>query len=161
MRPSLFGNVTDDLSLYKYLCLRVKAGGDPQTRNGYFVNVQTDGPIETDLWQHRLYLRGNGEWEDVLVCRVHDFFRYRYSNTLRKFQVPLHKFILTNSGEAVNSTMAMMSESIKSIGISLLGGNANIQGKFELGIDYIGATADVSRLFTGKRGPRFELNLLS
>ncbi|KAG8964796.1 hypothetical protein FRC00_001143 [Tulasnella sp. 408] len=126
MRPSLFGNVTDDLSLYKYLCLRVKAGGDPQTRNGYFVNIQTDGPIETDLWQHRLYLRGNGQWEDVLV--------------------PLHKFILTNSGEAVNSNMAMMSESIKSIGISLLGGNANIQGKFELGIDYIGATTDPNDL---------------
>ncbi|KAG9017146.1 hypothetical protein FRB90_001570 [Tulasnella sp. 427] len=126
MRPSLFGNVTDDLSLYKYLCLRVKAGGDPQTRNGYFVNIQTDGPIETDLWQHRLYLRGDGEWENVLV--------------------PLHKFILTNSGEAVNSEMAMMSESIKSIGISLLGSNANLQGKFELGIDYIGATADVNDL---------------
>ena len=70
MRPSLFGNVTDDLSLYKYLSLRVRAGGDPRTRNGYFVNVQTEGPVETDVWQHRLYLRGNGEWEDVLVYLV-------------------------------------------------------------------------------------------
>ncbi|KAG8900522.1 hypothetical protein FRB99_005992 [Tulasnella sp. 403] len=124
MRPSLFGNVTDDLSLYKYLSLRVRSGGDPRTRNAYFVNVQTDGPVQSDLWQHRLYLRGDGTWEDVLV--------------------PLNKFILTNSGEAVNSDMTMMKEAIRSVGISLLGGNANIQGKFELGIESISATNDSS-----------------
>lgn len=73
--------------------------------------------------------------------------------------MPLHKFILTNSGEAVNSNMAMMSESIKSIGISLLGGNANIQGKFELGIDYIGATTDVSGSSPGSPTSRISLNL--
>jgi len=120
MRPSLFGNVTDDLSLYKYLALRVRAGGDPRTRNAYFVNIQTDGPIESDLWQHRLYLRGNGDWEDVLV--------------------PFNNFILTNSGEAVNTDLVMMREAIRSVGISILGGNVNVQGKFELGLDSINAT---------------------
>ena len=59
-------------------------------------------------------------------------------------QVPLNKFILVNSGEAVNSDMAMMTEAIRSIGVSLLGGNANIHGKFELGLDSISATNGVS-----------------
>ncbi|KAG8932038.1 hypothetical protein FRC02_001727 [Tulasnella sp. 418] len=122
MRPSLFGNVTDDASLHQYLALRVRAGGDPRTRNGYFVNIQTDGPVQSDLWQHRLYLRKDGEWEDVLI--------------------PFSSFILTNSGEAVSSDMTMMREQIRSIGISLLGGKANVQGPFELGIDSIGLTND-------------------
>ena len=59
--------MTNDLSHHRYLALRVRAGGDPKTRTGYFVNLQTDGPVQTDLWQHRLFLRGNGEWEDVYV----------------------------------------------------------------------------------------------
>lgn len=140
MRPSLFGLVTDDLSLFKYLSLRVRAGGDPKTHNGYFVNIQTDGPVETDLWQHRLYLRGNGDWEDVLVNPPVIFPTIVL---ILDSQLPLNNFMLTNSGEAVNTDMTMMKESVKSIGISLLGGNANIHGKFELTIDSIGATNEV------------------
>jgi NADH dehydrogenase [ubiquinone] 1 alpha subcomplex assembly factor 1 len=54
--------------------------------------------------------------------------------------------MLTNSGEAVSSDMRMMQEAIRSVGISLLGGKANIQGHFELGIDCIGATNEVCTL---------------
>jgi NADH dehydrogenase [ubiquinone] 1 alpha subcomplex assembly factor 1 len=35
----------------------------------FFVNVQTDGPVTSDLFQHRLYLdesKGNA-WQDVVV----------------------------------------------------------------------------------------------
>lgn len=53
--------------MYKYLALRVRAAGDPPTRNSYFVNIQTDGPVQTDLWQHRLYFEKEGEWEDIFV----------------------------------------------------------------------------------------------
>ena len=64
----MFGNLLDDASGYDYLALRLRAGGDPVTHNSYFVNVQTTGPIQTDLWQHRLYFRrGDNKWEDVFV----------------------------------------------------------------------------------------------
>lgn len=35
----------------------------------FFVNVQTDGPVTSDLFQHRLFLdesKGNA-WQDVIV----------------------------------------------------------------------------------------------
>ena len=51
-----------------YLALRVRLRGSPRTRNSYFVNIQTDGYVTNDLWQHRLYFqRDDGEWEDVYV----------------------------------------------------------------------------------------------
>jgi hypothetical protein len=57
-----------DMSLHQYLALRVRLGGHPRTRNSYFVNIQTDGAINADLWQHRLYTRrDDGDWEDVFV----------------------------------------------------------------------------------------------
>lgn len=70
IRTTLFGHITDDLSLYSYLALRVRASGEPRMRSAYFVNIQTDGPVPSDLWQHRLYLREDADgktWENVLV----------------------------------------------------------------------------------------------
>ena len=67
-RPTLFGQLTDDLSAHSYLALRLRAGGHPRTRNSYFVNVQTDGSFKNDLWQHRLFFNmSDGGWEDVFV----------------------------------------------------------------------------------------------
>lgn len=67
-RPTIFGDLMDDVSQHEYLALRVRLGGDPRSRNSYFVNIQTDGPISTDLFQHRLYFKRNdGFWEDVFV----------------------------------------------------------------------------------------------
>lgn len=43
----------------------------------------------------------------------------------------------TNAGEMSEFQMEMMTESIKSVGISLLGGNSGVEGKYELGIDSI------------------------
>lgn len=61
--------MTDDLTLHNYLALRVRAAGDPRTRTAYFVNIQTEGEIPTDLWQHRLYLpeTSGNTWENVIV----------------------------------------------------------------------------------------------
>ncbi|KAF8199656.1 complex I intermediate-associated protein CIA30 [Pholiota molesta] len=116
-RPTLFGDILDDASMYNYLALRLRAGGDPQTLNSYFVNVQTTGPVQTDLWQHRLYFRKHNAWEDVFI--------------------PFDSFVRTNAGEMSEFQLEMMTESIKSIGISLLGGNSGVEGKYELGIDSI------------------------
>ncbi|KAF9484324.1 complex I intermediate-associated protein CIA30 [Pholiota conissans] len=117
-RPTLFGDMMDDASGYNYLALRLRAGGEPQTHSSYFVNIQTSGPVQTDLWQHRLFFRKhNNSWEDVFI--------------------PFTSFVRTNAGEMSEYQMEMMTESIKSIGISLLGGNSGVEGKYELGIDSI------------------------
>ena len=67
----MFGELTDDVSNHHFLALRVRAAGHPRTRGSYFVNVQTEGPTNDDLWQHRLYFaRDDGGWEDVFVRLV-------------------------------------------------------------------------------------------
>lgn len=37
----------------------------------YFVNIQTDGPVTSDLFQHRLWLgeEEGGEWQTVVVSK--------------------------------------------------------------------------------------------
>lgn len=60
--------MTWDVENHEYLALRVRAGGHPRTRHAYYLNIQTDGPITTDLWQHRIYFRrDDGGWEDLFV----------------------------------------------------------------------------------------------
>ncbi|KAH9838668.1 complex I intermediate-associated protein CIA30 [Rhodofomes roseus] len=117
-RTSLFGEITNDVSLHKYLGLRVRGAGHPRTRNSYYVNIQTDGPITTDLWQHRLYFRrDDGGWEDIFI--------------------PFDAFVLTNVGEVSYEQMEMFRERVRTVGISLLGGNSGVEGPYELGIDSI------------------------
>ncbi|KAI0749841.1 complex I intermediate-associated protein CIA30 [Daedaleopsis nitida] len=112
-RNTLFGEMTEDVSNHEFLALRVRALGHPRTRNSYFVNLQTDGPITTDLWQHRLFFRrDDGGWEDVFI--------------------PFKDFVLTNTGELVADQVEMYRERVRTIGISLL-------GNYELGIDSIRA----------------------
>ncbi|KAI0663754.1 complex I intermediate-associated protein CIA30 [Cubamyces menziesii] len=119
-RPTLFGEMTDDVSNHEYLALRVRALGHPRTRNSYFVNLQTDGPITTDLWQHRLFFRrDDGGWEDIFI--------------------PFKDFVLTNAGELVPHQIKMYRERVRTVGISLLGGNSGVEGPYELGIDHISA----------------------
>ncbi|KAF9532592.1 NADH:ubiquinone oxidoreductase intermediate-associated protein 30 [Crepidotus variabilis] len=117
-RPSLFGNLTDDASGHDYIALRLRVAGDPQTHNSYFVNVQTAGPISTDLWQHRLFFqKGDGAWENVYI--------------------PLESFVRTNAGRMSENQIEMWKEKVKSVGISLLGGNSGVEGKYELNVESI------------------------
>ncbi|KAF8553979.1 complex I intermediate-associated protein CIA30 [Imleria badia] len=127
-RPSLFGEICDDVSNHQYLALRLRLGGDPRTRNSYYVNLQTDGPVTTDLWQHRLYFKRNdGGWEDIFV--------------------PFDNFILTNTGELVQHQITMFRQRIRTVGISMLGGNSGVSGLYDLGIHSIRAVneEDLSR----------------
>ncbi|KAH7927957.1 complex I intermediate-associated protein CIA30 [Leucogyrophana mollusca] len=127
-RPTLFGEMMDDVSNHQFLALRLRLGGDPRTRNSYFVNLQTDGPVTTDLWQHRLYFqRNDGGWEDVFI--------------------PFENFVLTNTGELVQHQITMMRERVRTVGISLLGGNSGVSGSYDLGVDSIRAVneEDVTR----------------
>ncbi|KAI0787994.1 complex I intermediate-associated protein CIA30 [Fomes fomentarius] len=119
-RTTLFGEITEDVSNHEYIALRVRALGHPRTRNSYFVNLQTDGPITTDLWQHRLFFRrDDGGWEDIFI--------------------PFRDFVLTNAGELVPHQVQMYRERVRTVGISLLGGNSGVEGSYELGIDSIQA----------------------
>ena len=59
--------MNEDGALHDYLGLRVRVGGAPDTKNVYYVNIQLDDYVRSDLWQHRLFLRGHGDWEEVLV----------------------------------------------------------------------------------------------
>ncbi|KAI0703804.1 complex I intermediate-associated protein CIA30 [Cytidiella melzeri] len=119
-RPTLFGEITEDVSNYRFLALRLRAAGHPRTRNSYYVNIQTDGPITSDLWQHRLFFqRDDGGWEDLFI--------------------PFNSFVLTNTGEISSEQVTMYRERVRTIGISLLGGNSGVEGTYELGIDSIRA----------------------
>ncbi|WFD29084.1 hypothetical protein MSPP1_000089 [Malassezia sp. CBS 17886] len=68
----------------------------------FFVNIQTDGPVTTDLFQHRLPLdpaKGDA-WQTVTI--------------------PLDSFVLTNMGVVADSQISMMREKISTVGISVL-----------------------------------------
>lgn len=147
-RTTLFGEIVDDVSNHQFLALRLRLGGDPRLRNSYFVNLQTDGPITTDLWQHRLYFqRNDGGWEDVFVCPIHTLPFAWAPTDHNAFKIPFENFILTNTGELVQHQIAMMRERVRTVGISLLGGNSGVSGSYDLGIDSIRAVneEDVTR----------------
>lgn len=87
--------MTDDLSLYNYLALRVRASGEPRTRSAYFVNIQTDGPVPSDIWQHRLYLGDEADgktWEDVIVR-----FSFSFVNTIPSLKHVEYRFLSVHS----------------------------------------------------------------
>jgi len=109
-RPTIFGIQTWDTSTYTFLKVRVKPSPDEGMR--YFVNIQTDGPVQSDLFQHRLWLGEPGKWQDVLV--------------------PFSDFTLTNTGALSETQIEMFREKVRTVGISVLGPG---EGPFELGIE--------------------------
>jgi len=94
-KPTLFGRGFWDIDPYTHMCLRVKSDG-----RKYFVNVQTDSIVPTDLHQHRLTARQPGAWETVVIN--------------------LKDFVRTNHGEVVNPQSEMLRQAVKSVGISLI-----------------------------------------
>lgn len=52
-------------------------------------------------------------------------------------QIPFDNFVRTNAGEMSQTQIEMVREKVKSVGISILGGNSGVEGKYELGIDSI------------------------
>ena len=112
-RPaSIFGKNLWDIDPYNYLGLRVKSDG-----RKYFVNLQTETIVPTDIHQHRLYACRPGEWETVLI-KWNDFVR-------------------TNHGVVVEPQMEMLRQKVRTIGIGLID---RVPGPFELEISSIWAT---------------------
>jgi NADH dehydrogenase [ubiquinone] 1 alpha subcomplex assembly factor 1 len=114
--PTLFGRSLWNIDPYVYLALRVKSDG-----RSYFVNVQTESVVPTDLHQHRLFVKKPGEWETVLI-KWNDFVR-------------------TNHGFVVEPQTEIMRQKVKSIGVGL---TDRIPGPFELCIERMWATNDES-----------------
>ncbi|MCJ1421236.1 hypothetical protein MMC32_007598 [Xylographa parallela] len=111
-KGTIFGKSLWDVDPYAYLGLRVKSDG-----RKYFVNVQTETIVPTDLHQHRLYTRRPGEWETILI---------KWSD-----------FVRTNHGVVVEPQMEMMRQKVRTIGIGLID---RIPGPFDLAIGRIWAT---------------------
>jgi NADH dehydrogenase [ubiquinone] 1 alpha subcomplex assembly factor 1 len=118
-----FGKLFWDIDPYMYLALRVKSDG-----RRYFVNIQTDSIVETDIHQHRLYTHMHqgsntddpsapAQWETVLI----------------KF----HEFVRTNHGVVTEPQSEMLRQKVKSFGIGLIDRQ---EGPFELAIGAMWAT---------------------
>ena len=116
-RPAtLFGKSLWDIDPYVYLALRVKSDG-----RKYFVNVQTESIVPTDLHQHRLYARRPGEWETVLI--------------------QWNEFVRTNHGVVVEPQTEMLRQKVRTVGIGLID---RVPGPFDLAVSRVWATNGLS-----------------
>ncbi|KAH6651808.1 complex I intermediate-associated protein 30-domain-containing protein [Truncatella angustata] len=110
--PTIFGRSVWNIDMYAYLALRIKSDG-----RSYFVNVQTESVVPTDLHQHRLFTRRPGEWETILI-KWNDFVR-------------------TNHGFVVEPQTEILRQKVTSLGIGL---TDRVPGPFELCIESMWAT---------------------
>ena len=111
-KSSFYGTPTFDVSPYKYLAMRVRSSDSRR----YFINLQSDSYMSTDLYQHRLFLQRPGEWEDVML--------------------PWTDFTLTNNGQIQETQVEMDKYRLKTVGISVLD---RLPGPFSLDVHYINA----------------------
>lgn len=109
---TLFGKSLWDIDSYAFLALRIKSDG-----RKYFVNLQTESIVPTDIHQHRLYARRPGEWETVLI--------------------KWNEFVRTNHGIVVEPQTELLRQKVRTVGISLID---RVPGPFELCIERIWAT---------------------
>lgn len=115
--PTVFGKSLWDIDPYTYLALRVKSDG-----RKYFVNIQTESIVPTDIHQHRLYVRQQGEWETVWI----------------KFS----EFVRTNHGTVVEPQREMLRQKVRTVGVSLID---RVPGPFHLSISKIWASNRLSK----------------
>ncbi|KAH7342410.1 complex I intermediate-associated protein-like protein CIA30 [Rhexocercosporidium sp. MPI-PUGE-AT-0058] len=109
---TIFGKSLWDIDPYSYLALRIKSDG-----RKYFVNIQTDSIVPTDLHQHRLYARRPGEWETVLI--------------------KWNEFVRTNHGVVVEPQTELLRQKVRTVGIGLID---RVPGPFELCVERVWAS---------------------
>ncbi|SPN99764.1 probable complex I intermediate-associated protein CIA30 precursor, mitochondrial [Cephalotrichum gorgonifer] len=115
-KRTLFSRGLWDIDPYTYLALRLKSDG-----RSYFINVQTESIVPTDLHQHRLFAKRPGEWETVLI-KWNDFVR-------------------TNHGMPIEPQTELLRQKVNSVGVGL---TDRVPGPFELCIERIWTTNDAS-----------------
>jgi len=94
----------------------------------------------TDLWQHRLYFRGGlqSDYGEIRVCVVRPL---TFDLDTQTPQIPFKDFTYTRRGEHFEENIdEFYRDRVSMVGISVLGGNAGLEGPYELGIDEIWAT---------------------
>ena len=121
-QATIFGKSLWDIDPYAYLALRVRSDG-----RKYFVNVQTESIVPTDLHQHRLYARQPGQWETVLI--------------------KWHEFVRTNHGVVVEPQTEMLRQKVRSVGVGLID---RVPGPFNLCIAGMWATNDLPNKEAGR-----------
>ena len=126
---SLFGKLLWDIDPYTYLALRVKSDG-----RRYFVNIQTESIVPTDLHQHLLPCFTPGQWETVTI--------------------PFSAFVRTNYGMVVEPQREMMRQKVRSVGIGL---TDRLPGPFELQIADVYATNRPPEKTLGREDSGFAL----
>ncbi|KAI6247697.1 Complex I intermediate-associated protein 30, mitochondrial [Erysiphe necator] len=128
---TIFGKSLWDIDPYTFLALRIKSDG-----RKYFVNLQTESIVQTDIHQHRLYAKRPGEWETVLI--------------------PWSEFVRTNHGVVVEPQREMLRQSLRTIGIGL---TDRVPGKFMLCIEKIWATNNLDAECLGQVSQKDNLHL--
>lgn len=109
---TLFGKSLWDVDPYAYLAIHFKSDG-----RKYFVNVQTESIVQTDIHQHRLYSKTPGEWETILI---------KWS-----------EFVRTNHGQVVEPQREMLTQKVRTVGTALID---RIPGPYDLCISKVWAT---------------------
>lgn len=112
-RPAtLFGKSLWNMDPYAFLALRFKSDG-----RKYFVNVQTESIVHTDIHQHRLYAQNPGKWETVFI--------------------KWGEFVRTNYGQVVEPQTEMLTQKVRTVGIGL---TDRVPGPFDLAVGAVWAT---------------------
>ncbi|KAJ4287006.1 hypothetical protein N0V90_012887 [Kalmusia sp. IMI 367209] len=109
---TIFGKTLWDVDPYSYLAIHFKSDG-----RKYFVNVQTESIVPTDIHQHRLYSKTPGEWETVLI--------------------KWNEFVRTNHGQVVEPQREMLTQKVRTVGMALID---RIPGPYDLSISKVWAT---------------------
>ncbi|KAK4686323.1 NADH dehydrogenase [ubiquinone] 1 alpha subcomplex assembly factor 1, partial [Tremellales sp. Uapishka_1] len=123
-KPTIWGEDTWDLGLYTHLRVVVGYRGWEGWRSRWVLNLQTDGPVRSDLFQHRLSLPQSSapsspEPLDPLSPPL---------PTYTTLHLPLSSFVLTNSGQTSETQIPMMRSQIRTVGFGLLGGGRVDEG---------------------------------
>ncbi|KAK6429929.1 hypothetical protein LTR95_013920 [Oleoguttula sp. CCFEE 5521] len=109
---SLFGKLLWDIDPYSFLSLRINSDG-----RKYFINIQTESIVPTDLHQHLLPSFTPGQWETVTI--------------------PFSAFVRTNYGLVVEPQKEMLRQKVRSVGVGLID---RVPGPFELRVAGLWAT---------------------
>lgn len=125
----MFGKLLWDIDPYAFLALRIKSDG-----RKYFVNIQTESIVPTDLHQHLLPTYTPGQWETVII--------------------PFHSFVRTNYGMVVEPQREMLRQKVRSVGIGLID---RVPGPFELRIADVYATNKEPSRDVGREESGFDL----
>ncbi|KAF2653971.1 complex I intermediate-associated protein-like protein CIA30 [Lophiostoma macrostomum CBS 122681] len=109
---TIFGRQLWDLDRYEYLAIQFKSDG-----RKYFVNVQTESIVPTDIHQHRLHSKHPGQWETTFI--------------------KWNEFVRTNHGQVVEPQKEMRTSRVRTVGIGLID---RIPGPYDLSVSRIWAT---------------------